>query len=341
MRKSAGYWTFENCQKEALKYNCKINFIRNSKGAYKASIINNWYNIITSHMIRPKNKIILKRIDDVYQVNHFQFFDITKPEIAYILGLIWSDGHISKNGYNIEIYCKYEENINSDYNTIKNIILKTGKWNIYIRHRYDKRTNNTYHSATFQTTNRYLWNFLFKMDYDKKSYVSPTKILNHIPTKYQPDFFRGYSDGDGCFYIKNNTVQYAISSTISQNWISCINLFNKININKFNIQKQDTKKRKYSAIRIANKLDIIKLGEYLYLNSEGLRFERKYQTYLKIKEIDIQKMSPNWTNEEIDFLRKNYKRGNLKYCMESLNRTKYSIGGKCSELQIRINKKKD
>ncbi len=339
MKKPVGFWTFENCQKEALKYNSKMDFIRNSKSAYKASITNNWYNIITSHMIRPKNKIILKGIDKSYQVDHFQFFDITKPEVAYILGLLWSDGHISKNGYSIEVYCKYEENINSDYNTIKNIILKTGKWNIYIRDRYDLRTNKTYHNATFQTTNKYLWDFLFEMDYRSKSYISPIKILNHIPIKYQSDFFRGYSDGDGCFYFKNTTVQYTISSSFNQDWTSCINLFNKIDIDKFNIQKQVSKKRKYSAIRIANKWDIIKLGEYLYSNSDGIRFERKYQTYLKIKEINIQKMSPDWTNEEINFLRKNYKRGNLKYCMETLNRTKYSIEGRCSKLQIKINKK--
>jgi predicted GIY-YIG superfamily endonuclease len=45
-----GYWTFERCHEEALKYNTKKDFRRYGKGARWASTLNGWYDEITSHM---------------------------------------------------------------------------------------------------------------------------------------------------------------------------------------------------------------------------------------------------------------------------------------------------
>ena len=51
MRKPANFkWTKEKCQEEALKYNHKIDFKKNSKGAYPASLSNGWISEICSHM---------------------------------------------------------------------------------------------------------------------------------------------------------------------------------------------------------------------------------------------------------------------------------------------------
>ena len=40
--KPKGYWTYENCKNEALKYNNKKDFYTLSSSAYGASIRNNW-----------------------------------------------------------------------------------------------------------------------------------------------------------------------------------------------------------------------------------------------------------------------------------------------------------
>jgi hypothetical protein len=55
-RKPNGYWTFDKCKEEALKYNIKELF-KNSAGAYNAARRNNWMVEICSHMINNRIKI--------------------------------------------------------------------------------------------------------------------------------------------------------------------------------------------------------------------------------------------------------------------------------------------
>ena len=56
MRKSKNFWTKEECQKEALKYNSRSEFRKNSKGAYSSANKNGWLNDICNHMIILINK---------------------------------------------------------------------------------------------------------------------------------------------------------------------------------------------------------------------------------------------------------------------------------------------
>jgi hypothetical protein len=63
--KPANYkWSKEKCQEEALKYNHKIDFKKNSKGAYPSALKNGWLNEICSHMIeirKPKGYWTLEK----------------------------------------------------------------------------------------------------------------------------------------------------------------------------------------------------------------------------------------------------------------------------------------
>jgi len=272
-----------------------------------------------------------KGINEKYNVDHFQFFNIDNIIIAYILGLIWADGSISKNGFRISLHCKYDKDINSDYNTFIKILNLIGNWNDYHYDRYDKRTKKTYRKGEFQTTNRHLYNFLKKMDYDKKSYVSPTKILNNIPKDLHSHFFRGYSDGDGSFYHKNSTTQYAVASTVQQDWGFMINKLDELGI-KYTVKRVVLNKNSSSVVRITNKWDIMKLGEWMYQDSEDSRLERKYDTYKGIVDADIKKMNPDWNHFEIDFLKENYRSKGLKYCISELGRSKHSIQKKVSRI---------
>lgn len=45
-----GYWTFERCKTEALKYSSRNEFYKKSGGAYGASLRNKWLDKICSHM---------------------------------------------------------------------------------------------------------------------------------------------------------------------------------------------------------------------------------------------------------------------------------------------------
>jgi hypothetical protein len=50
--KPSGYWTKEKCHEEALKYNTKVEFIKNCGSARCSAIKNGWYDEICSHMIK-------------------------------------------------------------------------------------------------------------------------------------------------------------------------------------------------------------------------------------------------------------------------------------------------
>jgi hypothetical protein len=52
--KPNGYWTLERCQEEALKYNKRKDFQKNSGGAYQACLRNNWSDIVFYHMLEVK-----------------------------------------------------------------------------------------------------------------------------------------------------------------------------------------------------------------------------------------------------------------------------------------------
>ena len=49
-RKVANFWNKENCKIEALKYNNRTDFSKNSKDAYKSSRKNNWLDEVCLHM---------------------------------------------------------------------------------------------------------------------------------------------------------------------------------------------------------------------------------------------------------------------------------------------------
>jgi hypothetical protein len=55
MVKPNGYWTYEKCQEEALKYNNKIDFQKYSSSAYNICYKNKWLIELCSHMKIEKN----------------------------------------------------------------------------------------------------------------------------------------------------------------------------------------------------------------------------------------------------------------------------------------------
>lgn len=53
-RKPNNYWNFERCKEEALKYNVKSLWIKNSTGAYDAALKNKWIKFCCKHMLEIK-----------------------------------------------------------------------------------------------------------------------------------------------------------------------------------------------------------------------------------------------------------------------------------------------
>lgn len=86
IRKPNGYWSFERCKEEALKYSNTTDFINNSIGAYNACTKNKWLEELTKHFkIRgtlKKRFIYAYEFEDNY-VYVGLTYDIEKRQISH------------------------------------------------------------------------------------------------------------------------------------------------------------------------------------------------------------------------------------------------------------------
>lgn len=256
---------------------------------------------------------------------------IETPEMSYIIGFLWADGYLKHNTVSVTLATK-------DFDNIYKIFSMTNDWKFTHRKKYLKKTNKYYDCSCISLSDKLLSKFLNENDFKNKSHVSPYKILSNIPQEFHKDFFRGYIDGDGSFVFTHNNgcserCNFSITSTLEQDWSTIENFFNSIDIKHYKIYKYMRKCGNSSSINISNKWDIIKLGDYLYNESKNIRLERKYEKFNIIKNCDIEKDEPKWTENDNVFLVENYKLG-VKYCANKLKRSKMSIYAQKHRLNI-------
>jgi len=199
-------------------------------------------------------------------INEDLFLDknqITK-ESAYILGLMWADGTVSKskNNYGCSV-----TGISEDFDLLRSIFESTGQWGIYIRSAKGIRKQQT----TYLYTSKSFHSFLSEKKYQEKSQTSASRILNHIPERYHCYWWRGYFDGDGCIYTKLNK-QLFFTGALNQDW----DFFNflPIKLHWKHITKK-TNKGNYSRMLIQNKPDILAFFKFIYSGDESFGLERK------------------------------------------------------------------
>lgn len=231
------------------------------------------------HIGMPKLKRIIKENNLILckRINMDDFYHINKKEVSYFLGLLWSDGYISKNNNSIGI-----ESVSEDIKNMKSILNNIGKWSYH-----ERMKNNCKPITNLTICDKYLHEFFVENDYLEKSLKSPTKIVSKIPEKLISYFLLGIIDGDGCFYYKKETYtrQLIISGTHEQDWSIFEKIFNKIGIKNYRIEKYKKEKSEYSQIRITNYKDIVLLGNYIYstIEEDFIGLERKYLKFCEIK----------------------------------------------------------
>lgn len=268
----------DNYLKYGSKY-CSEQLLRSASGViHKSSNIN-----LSTKRIGRGSK---RKHPDCYNVHPEQFINIKTPEVAYVLGFIYADGHISN--CKITLTC-----LKKDMDEIMPIINKTGNWS----YRLIKKQKSTWQDAvTISTYNPFIYDFLVKNDFLIKSGASADKIINKIPDNLRKYFFLGFSDGDGCFYVNVNSraCQHTYSGCYNQDWSFIENILNKLSI-KHSIfryktpSKQNSEKyRGCSYVSIRSFESLTKFGNFLYdeYENNGIGLKRKYDKFKQIKSLN-------------------------------------------------------
>lgn len=107
-----------------------------------------------------------------------------------------------------------------------------------------------------------------------------------IPEHLYPSLLRGCIDGDGSILLYNTRGKYEAELQFTGNY-ECVKRFNEIVSALTGIKpKNIIENRSIYRVRWCNKDEIIKICEVIYRNSDGRRLERKYNKFLKIKEVN-------------------------------------------------------
>lgn len=183
----------------------------------------------------------------------------------YLLGLFWADANFIGNNIRLEI-------LEEDMNEIKHLL---NGFRFYTRVRKNRKP-----TTLAYISNNNIHNYLMSIGYEKRQILSQN-ITNHKYFKY---WIRGLIDGDGCFYFnkKNSCRHFIICSNYNQDWLFFTDLLDKLCI-RYKIEKYQTKTGCYSKIRITNKNDILKFGNYLGYNKyDNIGLKRKYNKWMEI-----------------------------------------------------------
>jgi hypothetical protein len=212
--------------------------------------------------------------------NEKLFIDLNRKDVAYIMGILWSDGYLNRITLSLEIN-------KNDINNIKNVFFGLGEWD----YKENIKRKNRKILSSISCHLGSILSIFENYGYTQKSKNSPNFIekLNGELMNY---FLRGVIDGDGCFYInkKTNQTQFSLAGSYNQNWNYFTDILNSLNI-KYNIKKSKIKKEgkihKSSVVRITKRNDIVKLGDFVYVNYEmdKMGLKRKYDKYIITKNL--------------------------------------------------------
>ncbi len=224
-----------------------------------------------------------------YLVEPEQFINVKTPEVAYILGLLWADGHIlvQKNKY----FSIILSTTHPDIDTFYEIFSKTGVWK---KRRIVHKNQPTWKVAyTISTYNKKIGEYLYYKGYKSKSSCSADDIIQSIPVELRKYWFRGLLDGDGSITFIPKTAQYnlSFSSTYEQDWTYLINLSKELNF-KYYIKRSKSINGNYSHFYLLSRLNCLKFLRYIYDDMENIPMglERKYKKYKDIISHSILKL---------------------------------------------------
>lgn len=233
-----------------------------------AKLYNIDHHVVSS--VLKRNGFVIDR--KLYHCNDNYFDIIDIPDKAYILGLLWADGHndISKGKITLQLQEK-------DKKILDDITLAVSSDRpLWLCNLHDKNENwsNAY---TLTLNSEHISKVLYSygMVQRKSLILEPPNFLDESLYSH---FIRGYFDGDGSISYnpnKNYLQVSMIGTPMMCKWIS--DICAKINVKTF-ISNNKNMNPLVCTFGITNIKDRIKFLDWLY-NDANLKLKRKYDKY--------------------------------------------------------------
>ena len=213
-------------------------------------------------------------------INDFYFEKIDSHNKAYVLGVMYSDGYLVKEGTGTKrvgidsIDKEWLENIAQDMEYTGEIVGLGPKKSGY---------SNTKPLYRFKISSPKLYDDLIKLGcFEHKTNILKFPTEEQVPKEFLNSFIAGYLDGDGSLLIltrKNGYVSFKMSFTGTKEILDGIQDFFHSN-NKISSRFPERHKNNYSLAYCGVSCVFDKIS-ILYKDTT-VRLPRKYQTYLKM-----------------------------------------------------------
>lgn len=239
------------------------------------------YNVSTGTIKRAltRNNIHIRSVQETniskYNILH-DFFKIENQssDSAYILGLLASDGWVSK-----EDNCVCIELQQSDKQILEDINKKIK----------NERPIKDYERANgYKNSKLYFFSQQIKKDlelYDivpNKTYLQ-TNFVKNIKYKFFPDFLRGFFDGDGCITSANYGIRWQLDGA---SILTFMDIYKYLKVKKIDVMINNTTDNtctipRYRLYTYSQK-KVKQLFDLMYYNDDILKLNRKYNHFLEL-----------------------------------------------------------
>lgn len=247
------------------------------------------YRILKRNNINTKRNSsdFIEKLYD-YNIDNTFFEKINTEEKAYVLGFLYADGSLNKNGYNVSL--KLQERDKSILNKINKAIGSNKP--LYFHKKIKKNHQNQY---SIVISNKKMYNDLLKTGlHPNKTY--DLKFKKVFKNSLFQHFLRGYFDGDGWVTLYKRNSKYISKKTgkisfdrkmVAEVGFTGTNFmcdflkkyFTDIHINSY-LQRDNRHNDKINNLRIKNKEGIVKFYHFIYDNA-NIFLNRKKNKFLK------------------------------------------------------------
>lgn len=216
---------------------------------------------------RKRRSSYLKTFSKKYPIN--RIFSNLNPESAYLLGLLWADGCLSK-----------DEKVtltNKNYQCVALLKQALGTAVPIRKSTYLKKDNHVGIVYHIEIQREEISKDLRRYGFKNK----PNRLFPVLRRNLQSHFIRGYFDGDGSVFFLKKEKRIACNFTSKNIEIleSIQSILATHHINSILIKPHNKLATPY--LIISRKASVKNFFDYLYKKSIGIRMERKYQLFRK------------------------------------------------------------